>query len=48
MDDKLNAWLNPLNELIQKINVNYSRFFERLGCAGNIELKVPDDKVYKQ
>lgn len=45
MDYKLKAWLNPLNELIHKINDNYSSFFERLGCAGNIELKIPDDKV---
>lgn len=45
MDSKLNAWINPLNKLIKKVNNNYSRFFELLECAGNIELKIPDDKV---
>lgn len=45
MDQRLQAWLDPLRETVGKINGHYKHFFERLGCAGAVELHVPEEKV---
>lgn len=44
MDQRLQAWLDPLRETVGKINGHYKHFFERLGCAGAVELHVPEEK----
>ncbi|VDO19530.1 unnamed protein product [Heligmosomoides polygyrus] len=38
-------WREPVEELIRKINVNYSKFFATLGCAGEVYLEVPEDSL---
>ncbi|XP_045762372.1 structural maintenance of chromosomes protein 5 [Maniola jurtina] len=42
LEDKLNKiksqWLPKLEKLIQKINVNFADMFERLHCAGEVQL----------
>ncbi|KAK6178810.1 hypothetical protein SNE40_011310 [Patella caerulea] len=36
-------WLGPLQELIGKINQNFSYFLECMKCAGEVELAVPEN-----
>ncbi|KAE9421351.1 hypothetical protein Angca_007263, partial [Angiostrongylus cantonensis] len=38
-------WREPIEELIQNINVNYSKFFAQIGCAGEVYLDRPDDPL---
>ena len=41
-------WLTPLESLIQRINEQYSDFFKRMGCAGQVALfKDPVDAYLK-
>lgn len=46
MEEDIDKWLEPVNEIIGKINKNYGAFFERLGCTGEIDLDKPEDGVY--
>ncbi|GMR36561.1 hypothetical protein PMAYCL1PPCAC_06756 [Pristionchus mayeri] len=43
MEEEIGKWLEPVNEIINKINKNYGAFFERLGCNGEIDLDKPED-----
>lgn len=46
--DVKERWLTPLESLIQRINEQYSDFFKRMGCAGQVALfKDPDDNYSK-
>ncbi|XP_005089499.1 structural maintenance of chromosomes protein 5 [Aplysia californica] len=36
-------WLGPLNELINRINQNFSFFFSSLQCCGEVSLNVPEN-----
>lgn len=38
-------WLEPLKDLIDQINENFSYFFTSMNCAGEIELNVPENLV---
>ena len=38
-------WLQPLGELIGKINRSYGDFFARLDCAGEVSLLKPEVEV---
>ncbi|KAK6020002.1 hypothetical protein OSTOST_14350 [Ostertagia ostertagi] len=38
-------WREPVEDLIRKINVNYSKFFATLGCAGEVYLEIPEDPL---
>ncbi|XGW08461.1 hypothetical protein V3C99_011077 [Haemonchus contortus] len=38
-------WREPVESLIRKINVNYSKFFATLGCAGEVYLEIPEDPL---
>ncbi|VDM59309.1 unnamed protein product [Angiostrongylus costaricensis] len=38
-------WREPIEELIQNINVNYSKFFAQIGCAGEVYLDRPEDPL---
>lgn len=38
------SWLNPVTELIGKINRNFENFFETMGCAGEVVLLTPDNE----
>ena len=40
-----NQWLTPLNDLIARINTNFSRFFAAMDCSGEVDLSVPEDQV---
>lgn len=43
---KREEWLNPVTDLVTKINTNFGNFFEAMGCAGEVELVAgenPDD-----
>ena len=31
-------WLDPINELVSKINKRFEKYFEAMGCAGEISL----------
>lgn len=39
------SWLPPLQQLIGKINKNFSYFLGELGCAGEISIKHGDNPV---
>ncbi|XP_070206218.1 structural maintenance of chromosomes protein 5-like [Littorina saxatilis] len=39
-----NQWLNPLKELIERINENFSFFFTAMGCNGEVDLSIPEDQ----
>lgn len=39
------SWLEPLNEIIEKINTQFSTYFKRIKCAGEVHLKVPPNPV---
>ena len=32
------SWLDPLGELLAKINKTFTKYFENIGCKGRIEL----------
>eukprot|EP00117_Sycon_ciliatum_P034082 scpid19614/ scgid4000/ Structural maintenance of chromosomes protein 5; Protein expressed in male leptotene and zygotene spermatocytes 453 len=36
-------WLDPLKQLINKINGKYGEFFSKLGCNGEVQLEENDD-----
>jgi chromosome segregation ATPase len=38
-------WLEPLQNLIEKINENFSYFFSCMSCAGEVDLNIPDNAV---
>ena len=38
-------WLDPLKELIQRINENFSFFFKSMKCAGEVDLNIPEQIV---
>ncbi|KAK6053738.1 hypothetical protein COOONC_08757, partial [Cooperia oncophora] len=38
-------WREPVEDLIRKINVNYSKFFATIGCAGEVYLEIPEDPL---
>ncbi|XP_076444163.1 structural maintenance of chromosomes protein 5-like [Babylonia areolata] len=42
--DMRNQWLDPLKELIDRINVNFARFFSAMDCCGEVDLNIPDDQ----
>lgn len=37
-------WLPPLQELISKINNNFSHFFSSMKCAGEVDLNIPENQ----
>ncbi|KAK4884603.1 hypothetical protein RN001_000874 [Aquatica leii] len=42
-------WLEPLEEIVQKINEKFSSAFDRMGCAGEVTIfKGEDDKDFKE
>ncbi|GMS84329.1 hypothetical protein PENTCL1PPCAC_6504, partial [Pristionchus entomophagus] len=43
LEEEIEKWLEPVNQIVGKINKNYGAFFERLGCDGEIDLDKPDD-----
>jgi chromosome segregation ATPase len=45
MDEKLDAWLNGLRQLVTQISDNFSQFFAQLGCAGEVRLEEPENRV---
>lgn len=42
---EIEKWQAPVEKLIAAINVNYSKFFQELGCVGEIFLDKPSDEV---
>ncbi|KAK6737160.1 hypothetical protein RB195_019699 [Necator americanus] len=42
---EITNWKEPVEELIRNINVNYSKFFALLGCAGEVYLDIPEDPL---
>ncbi|KAH8039760.1 hypothetical protein HPB51_008692 [Rhipicephalus microplus] len=38
MEDTRSRWLPNIEELLQRINVGFGRFFRALGCAGDVSL----------
>ena len=45
MGGRLTEWVENVKELIAGINANYSKFFEKLDCAGEVSLHTPTDPV---
>lgn len=45
LDTSKTSWLDPLLQLISRINANFSEFFQAMGCAGEVELTRPDKEV---
>ncbi|GAB5579688.1 structural maintenance of chromosomes protein 5 isoform X2 [Prionailurus iriomotensis] len=37
-------WLNPLKELVEKINEKFSNFFSSMQCAGEVDLHTENEK----
>ncbi|CAL8094894.1 unnamed protein product [Orchesella dallaii] len=38
------AWLNPLQQLIETVNRNFGRYFMSMGCVGKVQLQKADDE----
>lgn len=38
-------WLEPLTKLIAKISRSFSEYFHSMDCAGEVDLKLPDNAV---
>ena len=38
-------WLEPLSKLIAKISRSFSEYFHSMDCAGEVDLKLPDNAV---
>ena len=45
IEELRNSWHQPLQELISKINKNFSDFFKQMNCAGEVDLSVPENPV---
>lgn len=45
LDTSKTSWLDPLLQLISRINANFSEFFTAMGCAGEVELGRPENEV---
>ncbi|XP_066224106.1 structural maintenance of chromosomes protein 5 isoform X2 [Saccopteryx leptura] len=39
-------WLNPLKELVEKINEKFSNFFSSMQCAGEVDLYTENEEDY--
>ncbi|KAL0965440.1 hypothetical protein UPYG_G00281300 [Umbra pygmaea] len=39
-------WLNPLKQLVEQINVNFSDFFRSMQCAGEVDLHSENEEEY--
>jgi chromosome segregation ATPase len=48
LNQRLDAWVQPLQQFIHSINENYRKFFEQLGCVGEVSLSQPEDKVSRK
>uniref|UniRef100_A0AC34GWG4 Structural maintenance of chromosomes protein 5 n=1 Tax=Panagrolaimus sp. ES5 TaxID=591445 RepID=A0AC34GWG4_9BILA len=42
MKTLLDKWLKPLRELVVKISENFTNFFGKIGCSGEVRLAVPE------
>ena len=38
-------WLQPLEELIERINRSFGMFFNSMKCVGEVDLNVPENPV---
>ena len=38
-------WLEPLNELIARINKSFGMFFNSMKCVGEVDLNTPENPV---
>jgi len=38
-------WIEPVKELIGRINRNFSAYFAAMKCAGEVDISVPDNPV---
>ena len=38
-------WLEPLKQLIDRINENFTFFFSAMDCAGEVDLHQPENPV---
>lgn len=38
-------WIGPLKRLVERINVKFSEFFQIMKCAGEVNLKIPENPV---
>lgn len=45
MNTMVDSWIQPLEELVEKISKNFSEYFKKIGCAGEVRLHKPDDKL---
>lgn len=39
------SWLLPLNDIIDQVNTQFSAYFRKIKCAGEVHLKVPPNPV---
>lgn len=44
MDQHEQEWLQPLSELVESINQSFSRAFQSMGCAGEVQIFKGDDE----
>lgn len=45
LNRKRTEWLTPVNSLISSINDKFGRYFEAMGCAGEVSLTTGDTQV---
>jgi chromosome segregation ATPase len=45
IDSVKTEWMTPLMELIDRINAKFGHFFQSMGCAGEVDLKIPEQEV---
>ncbi|CAP24184.1 Protein CBR-SMC-5 [Caenorhabditis briggsae] len=43
LGDLISKWREEVEEMIEKINLNYIKFFEVLGCRGEVSLETPEN-----
>ena len=45
IEDAKKEWLDPLQELIGRINRSFGHFFNAIKCVGEVGLNVPENPV---
>ncbi|CAD6196992.1 unnamed protein product [Caenorhabditis auriculariae] len=43
--EAIEKWRVPIDDMIGKINESYVKFFQQLGCDGEVHLEVPENKL---
>uniref|UniRef100_A0A1I8A1C2 Structural maintenance of chromosomes protein 5 n=1 Tax=Steinernema glaseri TaxID=37863 RepID=A0A1I8A1C2_9BILA len=45
---KLDAWREPVSDLVERISANFVKFFKQLKCIGEVKLNVPENEYHME